>query len=301
MSSPFPLTELKAAARATWPERPLRRFRVHDRGWANFVLEADNEIMFRFPRRRAVAESLDFEVRALDLLARHLSTPVPVPARISVLRKPRGWPFIAYRKLPGKPLSDGGPTDAVGRRRLDSFVGTLLSELAAMPAGSLRRIGAEPGSPPAWEQSYRELQQRFRRSGESQVPPPVRSSIARAFDRFYRDLRTARYRPVATHRDLGPDHILWDSVSNRPGGVIDWEDLCLGDPAFDLTGLDDFAPARLREWTRARQGPEDSTFDARLWFYRRVRPIHGVLHAVETGDPRWLRRFLPQLCRGFPG
>lgn len=208
------VAELKGAARAAWPEQRLDRFRVHNGGWANLVLEADAGVIFRFPRRRAVAESLNFELRALDLLSRHLSAPIPAPVRVSVLRRPRGWPFMAYPKLLGKPLSTVWPLDSVGNRRLSRFIETLLRELSAVPSSALLRIGAQPGGRPSWAKRFRRLQQRFHRSGASQVPWELRRRLAAGFDSFYSDLRRARYHAVATHRDLGPDHILWSAESN---------------------------------------------------------------------------------------
>jgi len=294
-SSLPPVRELQAAARRAWPELRARKFEVHDGGWANLVLEADGRAIFRFPRRREVAAGLGFEVRALGLLARHLSLPVPRPTRLATLDRAAGWPFIAYPKLPGEPLSSIESLGPKGAHRLESAVETLLRELAAIPPRSLLRFGATRGDPRSWAERFRRLEVRFARHGASLTPPALRRAIADEFERFRSALSGGRYRAVATHRDLGPDHILWDSRAGRPTGVIDWEDLCLGDPAFDLTGLRPVGPTRFDRWVRQRRAPADSTFDERLRFYRRIAPIHGVIHAAETGDHRWLRRFLPLL------
>jgi len=293
------LAVLRAAARSAWPEGRLRRFRVHEEGWANLVLEADDRIMFRFPRRRAVAEGLGFELRALELLRRHLSAEVPDPVLLGVLDDPAGWPFIAYRKVPGRPLSFLPRLDDLGTRRLERFIGQLLDDLAAIPSAAVRRIGGEAGDPGAWARRYRRTEQRFRRHGAALVPADLRRAVARGFDDFYRTMRATRFRPVALHRDLGADHLLWDTTTHRPTGVIDWEDLALGDPAFDLTALVDLGPVSPARWTAARRAVRDRTFDTRLDFYRRVRPIYAVIHAAETGDRTWLRRFLPMLRDGF--
>jgi aminoglycoside phosphotransferase (APT) family kinase protein len=296
-----PLSDLRAAARAAWPEERLVRFRVHRVGWANLVLEADERLIFRFPRRRAVARGLAYEVRALGLLARHLTSPIPEPLRLGVLEDPAGWPFLSYRKLPGEPLSRVGPLDSVGVRRLERFLGQLLDDLAAVPARSMELIGADPGDPGAWAERYRSLERRFMRRGASLVPSDLRHDIAVGFERFYARLRTSLFRAVVTHRDLSADHILWDARANRPTGVIDWEDVTLGDPAFDLTGLGGIRSTSPSRWIAARRRRGDRTFDERLDFYRRVWPIHGVIHAAEIGDLRWLRRFLPKLRDGFSG
>lgn len=296
-----PLAELRAAARAAWPERRLERFRVHDQGGTNLVLEADGSIIFRFPRWRAAAEALGFEVRALEFLSHHLSAPIPSPIRIAVLRRPRGWPFLAYPKLPGKALSEVRTLDSTAHRRLGEFLETILTELAALPSRPLLRMGATPGTPQAWEKKYRELQGRYHRVAESQASPFLRQALAGEFARFYSALQGTRYRAVATHQDLGPDHILWDPALNRPTGVIDWSDLRLGDPAFDLTGLARVGRARHPAWTRARRATEDSTFDERLAFYRRVMPLHDALYAAEIGNARLLRTALSHLATGLRG
>jgi aminoglycoside 2''-phosphotransferase len=290
-----PLAALKEAARSAWPERRLERFRVHDEGWTNFVLEADNRLIFRFPRWKEVARSLGYEVRLLDFLSRHLSAPIPRPVRLAVLSNPRGWPFIAYPKLPGRPLSKIRRLDESGRRRLGVFVGTLLRELASVPARPLLRIGAPEGDTRAWAKKYRALEERYHLHAASRIPAALRHKLERAFVRFFAALRNARYRPIATHQDLGMDHLLWDVQTHRPTGVIDWEDLCLGDPAFDLTGLTFLGSSRMRSWTRARKSDRDPTFDERLAFYRAIRPLHGVLYAAETRNGELFHDQLSQL------
>jgi aminoglycoside 2''-phosphotransferase len=127
----------------------------------------------------------------------------------------------------------------------------------------------------------------------------LQSNLIDAFDRFYSDLRGTRYREVVTHRDLGSDHILWDSKLNRPSGVIDWGDTCLCDPAFDLIALGGMGLANLDEWARVRGADIDSTFDSRLSFYRRVWPVHGALYAAATRNAQLFRDSVARLAANF--
>lgn len=294
-----PLSTLVRAARAAWPERALSGFQVHDEGWSNLVLEANGRLIFRFPRTRKATESLKFEVQALELLSQRLSARIPVPIRISTLSTPRGWPFIAYHKVPGRPLSGVRTLDSVGTSKLRRFLGTLLGELAALPTRPFVRIGARPGDARSLAGEYRELQGRYGRLVEDRLPPKVRRNLANAFEQFYSNLRESRYHAVVTHRDLGADHILWDSTAGRPSGVIDWGDLCLSDPAFDLTGVGRLGGSRLSDWARSRGAGQDPTFYDRLSFYRQVSPIHGAVYAAETQDAALLRAALERLKRGF--
>ncbi len=294
-----PLSELKKALRAAWPGRRFHRIRVVESGWANLVLEADDRIVFRIPRRREVAKSLDFEIRALELLSHYLTIPIPRPELLSTLRRPEGWPFMAYPKLTGIPLSGAPPIGPTGIRRLGEFLGTLLTELESVPPRSMLRIGAQPGSRGEWEKRYRRLFRRFAKVAEPAIEPRSRRAVSTSFGRFFDALRGAHYRPIATHLDLGVYNILWDKASNRPTGVIDWEDARLADPAFDLTGLMILGPANLRALTDSRMTPEDSTFERRLAFYRQMVPLHDFVNAAEIRNSSMMRKYAAQLNARF--
>lgn len=192
---------------------------------------------------------------------------------------------MAYPKLPGRPLSTARRIDSPGKWRLGEFLATLLTELTLVPTRSLLRIGAKPGTPRAWAERFRRLENQFEQVGLSRISSDTRKEVHQSFQRFYESLRTSSFRPVAAHLDLGVFNGLWDSKSNRPTGVVDWEDLCVGDPAFDLRGMADLAPARLKALTEARVGQRDSTFGTRLRFYRRLVPLHDFIFSAEAH--RW--------------
>jgi aminoglycoside 2''-phosphotransferase len=282
MATGLPSTaELRAAARELWPERRLRRFRRNEVGWTNLVLEADGRWIFRFPRHAWAARQLGFEVRVLDYLSQHLSTPVPAPERIGVLRRPGGWPFVSYPKIPGVALPEFPSLSYPDRVRFRDFLARLLVELADLPTTPMLRLGCPAGDPPEWARGYVRLLERYRRAGAARVSAALDRSVEDEFARMLPVLRRAKFRPVVSHRDLGPYNLIWDPRAHRPTGVIDWEDVRLGDPAFDLTGLSFLGDRLLAPIARARRARGDATFDARLAFYRHVVPLQEMLHAVE--------------------
>jgi aminoglycoside 2''-phosphotransferase len=294
-----PLSELKEAVRAAWPERRLRRIRVRDSGWANLVLEADDRVIFRLPRKRDVTESLGFEVRVLELIFGYVTIPMSIPERLSVLRRPKGWPFMAYPKLPGIPLSEVQSIDFTGKRRLGEFLGILLEELESVPPPSMLRIRPQAGNPQVSDRRYRRLRRRFREVAEPIILPSMRRAVLASFDRFYQAIRGAHYRPVAAHMDLGAYNIKWDRASNRPTGVIDWEDARLGDPAFDLTGLTFLGDAKLHALEDSRRAAGDSTYEQGLEFYRQMSPVHDFVNAATVHNVSMMRKYAAQLNSQF--
>lgn len=282
--SPLPsLRVLERAAQQALPEHRLARFRVHQDGWTNLMLEANGRFMFRFPRWPGPAHALQFEVRLLEVLQEHLSIPIPAPIRIATLEKPRGGPFLVCRKLLGAPLDEFPSLGPSELRRLSAFLVQLLRELEDVPSAPLRRIGAEPGDVAAWATKYERVRLRFRKIASRHLSPALRESVERHFKGFFAALRESDYRAVLLHHDLWPSHILWDRASRRPVGVIDWEDARFGDPAFDLTELRGIGAANAKSLTAIRKARRDVAFDERLVFYRRIAPIFGIMFGIETG------------------
>jgi aminoglycoside 2''-phosphotransferase len=286
---------VKAAIQRAWPKRPLKKFRIDNTGWTNLMLEADGRWMFRLPRWPQSAQKIGFEVRLLEYLSQRLSVNVPDPVLVGTLRKPEGWPFVAYRKLPGRPLGDLGALDRADRARLSKFLLRLFTELAGLPRAPLNRIGVRPGNKPAWSTRFEALRRRYEKTGPGNLSAGLRREISRRFDEFEGLLCRSRYRPVLLHGDLWPSHILWNSASHRPTGVIDWEDSRFGDPAFDLTALDGIGTNFMDELVAARKRPDDKLFDERLRFYRRIIPLPGLLFGIETGRKALVHAHLRQL------
>ena len=256
---------------------------MDNQGWTNLVLEANEQIILRFPRRPEVARSLGGEIRLLEILGRDLSVPVPHPLRIAVLGKPAGWPFVAYRKLPGTPLADFFELSRPEKARLTRFLVRMFSELSDLPPAPLKRMGILSGDKISWREKYDRLERRYPKGGAHFVPPSITREVTRLFRAFSETLAKSHYAPVLLHHDLWPSHILWDGRKRIPTGVIDWEGARFGDPAFDLTALRGLGPALDEVLIRGQRTPQDTTFEKRLLFYRRIGPLGGLLYGLESG------------------
>jgi aminoglycoside 2''-phosphotransferase len=296
MKSPLPpLDQLRRVARSAWPGDRIRRFRVDETGWTNLVLEGDGRWIFRFPRWSGAARALGAEVRLLEFLGRHVSTPVPVPILVGTLTDPPGWPFMAYEKLPGTPMQSVASLSRSERAGLTKFLLRLFSELEACPDAPLRRMGLARGDRRAWGARFGHLRRRFVRIASRRVPHQTEREVLRWFREFHETLADSRYRPVLLHGDLWPSHVLWDSKARRPTGVIDWEDGRFGDPAFDLCMFGELGSGYTEQLIGLRRAASDRNFEKRLAFYRRILPLHGLLFGLETHRPALFRRNLRDL------
>jgi len=93
------------------------------------------------------------------------------------------------------------------------------------------------------------------------------------------------------------EHILFDSDSGRITGVIDWEDACFVDPAFDLTGLLDYGHAFVRRLLEGHRDHERVSVLAAARFYRGIVGCHQVLFGLEQGLDQHVRDGVDELIR----
>lgn len=80
---------------------------------------------------------------------------------------------------------------------------------------------------------------------------PVRYVVESRVDAFLEDDANFAHAPTLLHADLWPEHVLFSRPMNRLAGVIDFGDIALGDPDYDLAFLDrklgpDFSAGLLR-------------------------------------------------------
>jgi aminoglycoside phosphotransferase (APT) family kinase protein len=231
-------------------------------GWDNTVVTVGEEWAFRFPRRAIAVPGVRREIAVLPRIAPLLPLPVPVPEVIGSdgdLRQP--WPFTGARLLPGRELADAGLADAA-RVPAATAAGAFLRALHSPQARAAVEVDlpVDPlgrGHPASRVAQTRAALDGLVASGTWAGDPAVDALLERAVR-----LDEPGGTPVLVHGDLHVRHLLVDDAG-RASGIIDWGDVCLADPALDLSlGYAAFAgPAR--EAFLSAYGPVDAERELR--------------------------------------
>lgn len=217
-TSPELLRQLLAEQRPDLAKAPIV---LVDEGWDNAVYQVGPRVAARLPRREAGVPLLAREQQWLPLLASRL--PLPVPAPVYVGRPGAGYPW-AWSLVPwfeGTPALVEPPSDPESAARaLGGFLRALHQTAPfGAPSSPLR------GGP---------------LSGRTSVLERVLTAVAGDVDEWGvwalwdEMLALPRWggRPVWLHGDLHPGNLI--GHKGRLSAVIDFGDLCAGDPATDL-------------------------------------------------------------------
>jgi aminoglycoside phosphotransferase (APT) family kinase protein len=211
-----------------FPDVALEPLVLIGEGWDNTAWLAGGEWVFRFPRRAVAIPGFEREMAALPALAPRLPLPIPSPVWLGQPTDEFPWPWFGAHHVPGvEPLGLGEGA----RRGLARPFARFLRALHASP---------HPEGLPDDPMGRADMSIRVERTEESLIDIE-REGLWRAPRSVALLLEEAaslpRPEPVAVvHGDLHMRHLLVDE-SGALSGVIDFGDICVGDPAVDLSLL----------------------------------------------------------------
>jgi aminoglycoside phosphotransferase (APT) family kinase protein len=201
-------------------------------GWDNTVHLVGGEWVFRFPRRAMALPGFRREIAVLPRVAASLPLAVPVPELVGEPAADYPWPFWGARMIPGTELAEAAVPDEARvelGRRTGEFLRVLheppLATVAgALPVDPMRR--ADAGLRAAMADEWLG---RLRQRGL----PVDETKFGRLLEEGAR-LGPPPGEPRLAHGDLHVRHLLVDG-DGAACGVVDWGDVCLADPAVDLS------------------------------------------------------------------
>jgi aminoglycoside phosphotransferase (APT) family kinase protein len=209
-------------------------------GWDNSVFLVGEDLAFRFPRRAMAVPGIRREIAVLPAIAPLLPLPIPTPAHVGLDDHAEDpWPFFGAPLVPGIELAQSALPEAV-RVQAARDAGTFLRALHSRDTLTAARGATDEPLPHdpmhrAWPRARitdtRQLLETLANDGAWDSDVRVQQVLENAIA-----LEAPTSEPALTHGDLHVRHLLVETTGNpRATGVIDWGDLCIGDPAMDLS------------------------------------------------------------------
>jgi aminoglycoside phosphotransferase (APT) family kinase protein len=244
-------------------------------GWDNKLFRLGSELLVRLPRRAASAALIEHEQRWLPSLSRRLPLPVPVPLRAGHPGVGFPWSWSVAHWFPGEtalraPLEDPATAAVVVARFLHA-----LHEPAPADA---------PKNP--WRGVPLTARAKTLQEHLNQVGDLVnRGAVLDLWERVVLTPPRAGA-PVWIHGDLHPGNLV---VSNgRLSAVIDFGDLCAGDPATDLAVAWMLLPQSARSIFRSAYGAPGAVDDD-IWIRARGWALTlGLAYLAAAREYEWM-------------
>jgi aminoglycoside 2''-phosphotransferase len=102
---------------------------------------------------------------------------------------------------------------------------------------------------------------------------------------------------VLLHADFSPDHIICNEEKNVIAGIIDFGDIEIGDPDYDLMYLyeDYWGEEFIGELLKYYPHRDTERLMRKLEFFSRCNTIHDVLRGIRRKDDGILQEALEEL------
>lgn len=197
-----------------------------DNGWDNDIWSLGDRWLVRLPRRAAAAELVLHEQRMLPALAPRLSIPVPVPVFAGAPAGGYPWHWSVVPRFEGAVAAYAGLVDPEHEAlRLARFLRELHAPAPVdVPQNPFRGL---PVAGIAGKYRIRRDRQHDRLVREGRDV----AMLDRLLDLGVR-VPSHEGPPVVLHGDLHAANVIVHE--GRIGAVVDWGDVCGGDPACDL-------------------------------------------------------------------
>lgn len=230
--------------------------RIVAHGWDNVVARLGDDLCVRLPRRALAAPLVQHEATWLPRLGPTLPVDVPMPVAVGEPGETYPWTWTICPWFSGRPSTDIPVRDRhVVGTQLGAFVAALhVPAPAAAPVSPWRGIALVDLESTVLERLAR-------------LPPAAAATLGAAWRRCA-DAEPHTGPPLWLHGDLHPLNLLVRTDAPSLRAVIDWGDLCQGDPATDLAAAwlacDEGGRAAFRAAAAGRHPPDDPVWTRAL-------------------------------------
>jgi aminoglycoside phosphotransferase (APT) family kinase protein len=260
--------------RHLWPEISVDSFVPIGDGWTCDTYAVNRRWIVQFPKTEYAEESLHRQKVILPCLASRLPVAVPCPVPAS---DPEA-PAMLYRRIQG---------ESFPRRPAGTWPEQLGSFLLDLQRIEAKEIRLSERSAADLHRAKRAQLEKMRERVLTLMGRAERTELDGIFREYLQDEQAWSFRPVVVHNDLGPAHILVDERGDL-SGVIDWEEISVGDPAADFAWMLGEFPEIGGRILKAFGGEPDEGFRARARFLYLLMPFYEVIYGQESGQPEFI-------------
>jgi aminoglycoside 2''-phosphotransferase len=262
---------------------------------------AGSKMIFRFPHGSQGGSLLQHERDLCAALADTLPIPIPRYVYYSQGCPLFPHPVAGYPRLPGVPL-EGSVAGNVAMQQVAGEIGRFLAVLHRIPNGTTQSIALPNLGPARAIEKQRALYCEIRQHVYPVLNAAERAWTRELFESFLADAAHHCFEPVLVHGDLDSSNILWDPADGALLAIIDFEEACLGDPAWDFCVLvAEHGRTFLQALLGAYHLPLDTGFESRVAFHSQRVLFHELLYGLKHDDARFSQHALRRLRRAMYG
>lgn len=249
---------------------PINSYKIISEGWTNLVIEINTRWIFRFIRNKnnfQLALERDFLPKFASI------SPVIIPHPVM-----SGDGYLAYRKIIGERFAPNRYLlfSPIQKTKLLKLLGEFLTCLHDFSFTHPYLSEAPYGGSDFWSDLWLLV--------KDHLSEATKDKAENYFIDVFKQISTIPVTKTLIHSDLGTNNILVNFEQSNLAGIIDFGDLCMGDPAADFAGFyRNFGRQFVEELLQYYQRSIESNFWARIEYESKRKMFFVVYFAWNYG------------------
>ena len=236
----------------------------------------------RFAKHLEAAQSLRREACLLSQVGNQLDLPIPKPQYYDDAGGTE-LAFVKYPKLSGVALTQGRFLSLPDEAR-DRCAGQLAQFVVQLHDCDLQLAKRCTVPRCDYQTQYTQILLRAKSTLFPLLEAHEQHYVETTITEYLSNRHSIMFEPVLLHGDLSPDHVLYDIQNMHVSGIIDFGDMMIGDPAWDLTYLyEDYGVEFLSYFLRHYPASDLSSLLARVHRFHELDAIEWTVGAVKRG------------------
>ncbi len=235
--------------------------------------------ILRFPKREEVKQQLKKEITVLPKIKSFLRLNIPDFTLIS-----KNIHFVGHKSITGKFLNNKiyHSLDKKNQKNIQKTLALFLTQLHKINLSTLNNCGLET-------MNYKEEYSYNFEDPKKLIYPNINRSgrkiITKLFTNYLDDTENFEYKPALIHNDFSTDHILFEKATSGISGIIDFGDLAIGDPDYDLMYLfDSFGEEFIIEILQFYKHNNHENLLKKLYFFSLANKLQILIGSIKDED-----------------
>lgn len=258
----------------------IEKYSFNNEGQNNDIVIINDNIIFKFPKYFEGIEKLKRETQILNVLKKHITLEIPNSQYNNFDSYKVGYVYSGYKMITGVSFRQDIFNRIKRKDIIAKQIATFLNELHSIPLKEMDNYELTVID------GYSEWTNLFERIQQKLFPFMKKVSqalVSNNFNSFFKE--NFNFNQTLIHGDFGPSNIIFDSNNEIISGIIDFNEVSIGDPAIDIASL--IGPFGYGEqFVKSFEliYPNIETLLERARFYASTFALQEALFGIEVGN-----------------
>jgi len=240
----------------------------------------NEDYIFRFSKREEVKEQVRREIDVLPKIKPVVTIQIPRFTFISPSMNYVGYRMIKGENLSGEIFKNLTQKD---QQNVQKALADFLSAIHAIDILQLKNGNLETMN---LKEEYHENFEKAKRLIFPHLSQNKREIVTRFFVDYLDNKDNFNYAKCLIHNDFSKDHILFNTVNKQITGIIDFGDIAIGDPDYDLMYLlDEFGENFIMDFLKYYQHSDEKNLLQKLKFFTLANKIQLFPEEENNQEP----------------